>query len=80
VIRSLGQHGRFAIERVPSGTNLFRLQARGVEPAAFQKRLEKNGVHLSAPQGDRFLVGVNETLNRTTPAELTDAFVRALTD
>jgi threonine aldolase len=80
VIRNLGQHGRFAIERVPSGTNLFRLQARGVEPAAFQKRLEKNRVHLSAPQGDRFLIGVNETLNRTTPAELTDAFVRGLTD
>lgn len=80
VIRSLGQHGRFAIERVPSGTNLFRVQARGVDPAAFQKRLEKRGVHLSAPQGDRFLVGVNETLNRTTPAELTDAFVRGLTD
>jgi threonine aldolase len=80
VIRSLGQHGRFAIERVPSGTNLFRVQARGVDPTAFQKRLEKRGVHLSAPQGDRFLVGVNETLNRTTPAELTDAFVRGLTD
>ena len=43
------------------------------------KRLEKKGVQLSAPQGDRFLVGVNETLNRTTPAELTDAFVRGLT-
>jgi threonine aldolase len=80
VIRSLGQHGRFAIERVPSGTNLFRLQARGLDPASFQQRLEKRGVHMSAPQGDRFLIGVNETLNRTTAAELTDAFVRALTD
>ena len=33
---------------------------------------------LPAPQGDAFLVGVNETLNRTTAAELTDAFARAL--
>ena len=29
---------------------------------------------LPAPQGDAFLVGVNETLNRTTAPELTDAF------
>jgi hypothetical protein len=33
---------------------------------------------LPAPQGDAFLVGVNETLNRTTAPELTDAFTRAL--
>ena len=32
---------------------------------------------LSAPQRDTFLVGVNETLNRTTAADLADAFVRA---
>ena len=77
-IRGLGQHDAFAIERVPSGTNLFRLRIRGTDPAALQKRLAARGVMLSAPQGDAFLVGVNETLNRTTAPELTDAFVRAL--
>jgi len=51
---------------------------RGTDPAAFQKRLAPKGVMLSAPQGDAFVVGVNETLNRTTAGELTDAFVRAL--
>jgi hypothetical protein len=68
---------RFAIERIPSGTNLFRLQVRSTDPVAFQKRLAAKGVMLSAPQRGAFLVGVNETLNRTTPAELVDAFVRA---
>jgi len=77
-IKSLGQQEAFAIERIPSGTNLFRLRVRSTDPAAFQKRLAARGVTLPAPQGDAFLVGVNETLNRTTAPDLTDAFVRAL--
>jgi threonine aldolase len=78
MIRGLRQHGAFAIDRVPSGTNLFRLQVRGTDPVAFQQRLARTGMIISSPQHDVFLVGVNETLNRTTPAALTDAFVRAL--
>ena len=78
-IRGLQRQERFAVERIPSGTNLFRLRLRGADPAAFQKRLAARGVLLSSPQGDAFLVGVNETLNRTTSAELTDVFTRALT-
>ena len=76
-IRGLRQQDAFTIERIPSGTNLFRLRVRGTDPAAFQKRLAARGVMLPAPQGDAFLVGVNETLNRTTAPELTDAFTRA---
>jgi threonine aldolase len=76
-IRGLGRHDAFTIDRVPSGTNLFRLHVRGTDPVALQKRLAARGVMLPAPQGDTFLVGVNETLNRTTAPELTDAFVRA---
>ena len=77
-IRGLQRNSAFAIERIPSGTNLFRLRVRGADPAAFQQRLAARGVLLPAPQGDAFLVGVNETLNRTTAPELTDALVRAL--
>ena len=76
-IRGLQQHDAFTIDRIPSGTNLFRLRVRGTDPVAFQKRLAARGVMLSAPQGDAFLVGVNETLNRTTAPELTDAFAHA---
>ena len=63
---------------MPLGTNLFRLQVRGTDPAAFRQRLESAGVLVGAPQDGRFLIGVNETLNRTTATALTDAFVRAL--
>ena len=74
-IRALAKHDGFAITRVPAGTNLFHLQVRGRDPVALQKRLTDRGVRLPAPQGDTFLIGVNETLNRTTAAALTDAFV-----
>jgi len=61
-IRGLQQHEAFAIDRVPSGTNLFRLRVKGIDAVTFQKRLAANGVTLSAPQRDTFLIGVNETL------------------
>jgi hypothetical protein len=34
---------------------------------------------LSQPQNGAFLVGVNETLNRTSAHELSDAFAQSLT-
>jgi threonine aldolase len=77
LIRGLSQREGFRIERVTPGTNLFRLRVTGTEPAEFRKRLALAGVTLSAPLGDSFTIGVNESLNRTTAAELTDAFVRA---
>ena len=78
-IRGLTQRDAFTVERIPSGTNLFRLRLRNGDPAAFQKRLAARGIQLPAPQNGAFLVGVNETLNRTTAAELSDAFTRAIT-
>jgi threonine aldolase len=77
-MRALGRHGAFTIDRVPSGTNLFRLRVSGTEPASLQRRLASAGVMLAPPQDGAFLIGVNETLNRTSAADLTDAFVRAV--
>jgi threonine aldolase len=77
-IRALQRQERFAIERIPSGTNLFRLRVKNADAETTRKRVATRGVMLPAPQGDAFLIGVNETLNRTTAAELTDAFARAL--
>ena len=77
-IRNLKDRDGFTVERIPAGTNLFRLRVAGHDPAAFQKRLAARDIVLSAPQRDTFVIGVNETIGRTTSAELTDAFVRAL--
>jgi len=72
-IRALAKQDRFTITRVPLGTNLLRLQVRGTDAAALQKRLAARGVIVSAPQKDTFLIGVNETINRTRAAALTEA-------
>jgi threonine aldolase len=77
LIRGLNGRDAFTVERIPSGTNIFRVRVRGVDAAAFQKRLAANGVRLSAPTQGGFLVGVNETLNRIKPADLVDVFVRS---
>ena len=78
VIADLGRRAPVAIERIPSGTNLFRLRLKSGDPAAFRKQLAANGVMLPEPQRGAFLLGVNETINRMTAAELSAAFDRAL--
>jgi threonine aldolase len=78
LIGQLGRHDAFAIARIPSGTNLFRLRVKQGDAASVQKRLAAKGVMLGTPDRDSFLIGVNETWNRMTPAELADAFVRAV--
>jgi threonine aldolase len=78
LISGLERHGAFTVERVSPGTNLFRLRVRDADAAAFRQRLAAKGVLLSAPQNDLFLIGVNETLNRTTSADLVGRFADAL--
>ena len=77
LIRALEKNDSFRVERIPSGTNLFRLRISSGDPQAFRKRLAARGVALSSPQRDAFLIGVNETLNRTTAADLASAFSEA---
>jgi threonine aldolase len=78
LIRELQRHDRVAIDRIPSGTNLFRMRVKGGDAGAVQKRLAAKGVMLGNPAGDTFTVGVNETLNRMPASELTEAFAGAL--
>jgi len=77
-IRSLQAHGGFAVERIGMGTNLFRMRLTAGEPVALRQRLAGRGVLVPEPQRNGFLLGVNETLNRMTASELSDAFGRAL--
>ena len=78
LIRGLDGHEAFAVNRIPSGTNLFQLEVRGSDALEFRTRMAARGVLLSTPQEGVFLVGVNETLNNMTAAELRDAFVGAI--
>ena len=78
LVRELGKRDGFTIERMPSGTNYFRLKVAAKDPAAFRSRLAARAIMLPAPQRDTFVIGVNETLNRMSAAELADAIVSAL--
>ena len=85
VIDRLGAHEAFAVERIPAGTNLFRLRVAQPDAAGFRARLRQRRIHLGAPRsgnggrgGARFLVAVNETWNRASADALADAFIGAL--
>ena len=77
---AIAQHPRVKVERIPNGTNLTRVTFTGVAPPAVATRLAERGVLLPpAPAGQGTVtLGVNETWNRTTAAELTRAFEHAL--
>ncbi len=68
----LQQESAFDIERIPNGSNLFKLIVRGTDLATFRDKLKGQGVLLSTPRPELggFLVGVNATLNRTTAGTL----------
>jgi threonine aldolase len=78
LIRTLGRHEAFAVERITPGSNIFRLRLHAGDAAAFQKRLAGRGVMLPTPQRDTFVLGVNETWNRTSVPELSDIFIRGI--
>ena len=77
-IAQLTQHDAFTVERMTGGTNLFRLSVAAPDLVVFRRRLRDQGVDLGGSSGGRFLVGVNETWNRTTAGALADTFVAAI--
>ena len=77
---AMARHPRLSIERIPNGTNLARITVKGVDAAVVARRLGERGILLPAatPSGV-ITLGVNETWNRTTGADLAHAFEQALT-
>ena len=78
-IAEVGRHEAFGVERMEDGTNLFRLRVAGADPDGFRRRLREQQVDLGGVRPDgSFLIGVNETWNRTSPDELARRFRSAL--
>jgi threonine aldolase len=74
----LAGDGRFVVERVPNGTNVVGLRLRGVDPAAFEQSLRRQGIAVPPASADgAFILKVNETWARRTAAGLADAFRQA---
>ncbi len=78
-IERIARHEAFTVERMPAPTNLFRLRVSAPDPAGLRTRLRDRGVDLGRPGPDgRVLLGVNETWNRATAADLAEHFAASL--
>ena len=79
-MKRVERHDAFRVDRIPSGTNLFGLRVSHPDLETFRNRLHARGIILSVPQSDGsgFRLNVNEMWNRTTAADLADAFVQSL--
>lgn len=76
---AIAKHPRVSIERIPDGTNLTRVSFKGIGAATVAKRIAERGVAMSAsPIATTVTLGVNETWNRMTATELTQAFEQSL--
>jgi threonine aldolase len=75
----LSTEGHFAFERIPNGTNVFRMHVSDVNAPVYQGRLEEAGISARIPVGtDWFTLQVNETWARVPPAEIARRFRKAL--
>jgi threonine aldolase len=78
VISALRTDANFEIERVPNGTNVFRLRLTSVNAPVYLGRLEAAGISARTPTGDWITVQVNETWARLPAAEIAARFRKAL--
>jgi len=75
---ALDRERRFAIERIPNGTNLARVTVSHPDLAEVRRRAGEQGLSLPEPRNGGFTLAVNETWNRVPAAELLGRFQRAL--
>jgi threonine aldolase len=78
VISILRTDSNFEIERVPNGTNVFRLRLTSVNAPVYLGRLEAAGISARTPTGDWITIQVNETWARLPAAEIAARFRKAL--
>lgn len=76
----LEQSPEFRIERIPNGTNVFKLHLNGTDAEKFRFNILKVNIELPVPQssGKEFVMKINTTLNRETPELLVKKFRQAL--
>jgi len=79
LINLLESDGRFKIERVPQGSNLFGFKlASDGELDAFRANLAKANILLGAPKNAKqTVIAINESINRRDPEEIAREFARA---
>jgi threonine aldolase len=77
--RAMANHPKVTIERIPNGTNLTRLTLKNVDGARLVARLAERGVRMPSPAASgSVMLGVNESWNRTSAADLARSFEQAI--
>ena len=79
LIRLLEAQRKLQIERVPHGSNIFRVKLSGGAADVLQQRLAQAGIVIRVPKdSQQFTIQINETINRRPPEEIAHEFARAL--
>ncbi len=79
-ISALQSQGNVRAERIPNGTNIFRIPLEGVPAGRMVAALASRGIEVSAPAAGAASITllVNESWSRRTGAELATEFLRAM--
>jgi threonine aldolase len=76
---AVARHPKVSVSRIPNGTNLTRLTLKGANVPAVRKKLLDRHIQMPGGSPDGVVtLGVNETWNRASGAELAAAFEQAL--
>ncbi len=78
VIATLATDSNFTVERIPNGTNIFRMRVHSVNGPVYQLRLEEAGISARPPAAEWFTMQVNATWANVTAEEITARFRKAL--
>lgn len=79
-IDRIKSNSRFQVQRVISGSNIFRIKINNIMADAFIESLKTNGIIArgDATKTDTLICQVNESLLNTTAAELEKIFIKCL--
>ena len=78
VIKTLSGDANFTVERIPNGTNIFRMRVHSVNGPVYQLRLEEAGISALPPAAEWFTMRVNATWAPVSPEEIIARFRKAL--
>lgn len=78
VLAELARDSNFTVERVPNGTNVFRMRVHSVNGPVYQLRLEEAGISARPPAAEWFTMQVNATWASVPAAEIVARFRKAL--
>lgn len=78
LMKKLDSHDSFEIQRIPNGTNIFKLKVKGIESKAFSENLRKKGIIARPNEANSFNLLVNESLLKSNVQALVNGFVNSL--